>query len=459
VQGWFNDFEGAAHTNGGLACIRKDLLNQSIATVMDAERASQHYLSFMREEIDGATLDRELLGCIVEHGMTKEEIEAAFPPCPAIAGQSNLSFNMRGLLATVIWQEWQRVGQRRPEGNIRHFWYTHLMFTLTRIMKHMKVSSILSGFNQVLKLLVRHEGFRYADLNFVSIKSKLCEAIFRDSPYPNIIIACEKESYHTYLKRLAHVFHITFISLGGQGSYGAFEDLVFQFMDYGVDLNQEFRILVITDYDPQGYAIQDGAKDHLVRAGISQVTIDRIYLRPEHITDGIIERFAVPYDVAKGKPAAVKTAVTLYNKFGAKTGGIYKRRTTGQWVTFQKNGDGSYQVPQLTDGTGEYTLYRVELDNFDPNVLNQLLIDALERSIDGAQYYYAAAKTLWRDTIKEGVIQAARTLIQRATRAKTQPVERHLRELRDHMNERWGELTTNEQTIIERIRGGLRFEV
>jgi len=451
VQGWddlFNDLP----TSGGLRCIRKDLVDQPIATVMDAVQASRHYLAFMREEIDPETLDRELLGCILEHGMTKEQIEAAFPPRPAFPGQSNLSVNLRGLVATVIWQEWQRVGQRREKGNIRHFWYTHLMFTLTRVMKHMNIASIMSCFNEVLKLLVRREGFRYADLNFVSIKSKLCEAIFADSPYPNIILACEKESYHTYLKRLAHVFHVTFISLGGQGSYGAFEDLVFQFMDYGIDLDQEFRILVITDYDPQGYDIQDGAKDHLVRAGISRVTIDRVYLRPEHITDGIIDRFAVPYDVAKGKRSAVKSACTLYNKFGAKTGGIYKRRTTGERVQFPRNGHGMYQVPQLTDGPGEYTLYRVELDNFDPNVLNQLLIDALERIIDGAEYYYAAARKLWRETIRRGAVDAAQALIQGAVRAKVQPIERGLRELRDRLVERWNELTTDEQNLIERVR-------
>ena len=102
------------------------------------------------------------------------------------------------------------------------------MFTLTRVMGDTNIASIFSCYNRVLGQLVRLEGFRYSDLNFVSIKSKLCEAIFADSPYPHIILACEKESYHTYLKRLAHVFHVTFISLGGQPSYGAFEDLVFQ---------------------------------------------------------------------------------------------------------------------------------------------------------------------------------------------------------------------------------------
>ena len=49
-------------------------------------------------------------------------------------------------------------------------------------------------------------------------------------------------------------------------------------MEYGVTLDQAFRILVITDYDPQGYKIQGAAKEHLERAGIRRVTIERVYL-------------------------------------------------------------------------------------------------------------------------------------------------------------------------------------
>jgi hypothetical protein len=451
VQDSFGDLFDGLPTSRGMPCIRKDLLAQTIATVMDSEQASRYYLAFMRREMDESTLDVLLERCIVERGMTKDAIKAAFPPAPAFPEQSDLEYNRTALIATILWQEWQKVGHRRQKGNVRHFWYTHLLYTLTRVMGDSNIASIFTCYNRVLGQLRRLEGFRYSDLNFVSIKSKLCEAMFEDSPYPHIIIACEKESYHTYLKRLAHVFHITFISLGGQSSYGAFEDLVFQFMDYGIDLDQEFRILVITDYDPQGYDIQDGAKDHLQEAGIRRVMIDRVYLCPEHITPGIIDRFAVPYDVAKGKPSAIKAACTLYNRFGAKTGGIYKRRTTGERVQFPENGHG-FQVPQLTDGPGEYALFRVELDNFDPGVLVELLIDALTRVIDGAEYYYTVAKTLWRETIRQGAVDAARSLIRHAVRTKTQPVERTLRELRDRLQERWGELTADEQTLIDRIR-------
>lgn len=453
----FDDLFDGLPTTGRMRCIRRDLLHRPIATVLDSERASRHYLAFMRGDIDEATLDAELERCILERGMTKAEIEAEFPPQHAFPGQTELSFNRTALMATILWQEWQRVGQRRPQGNIRHFWYTHLMYTLTRVMQDTNIRSIEECYNRVLGQLVRQEGFRYADLNFVSVKSKLCEAIFADSPYPNIILACEKESYHAYLKCLAHVFHITFLSLGGQGSYGVYEELVFQFMEYGINLDQEFRILVVTDFDPHGYKIQEAAKLHLERAGIRRVTIERVYLNPEHITPGIIERFAVPYEVEKTKASTTKAACSLYNGFGALTGGIYKR--AGEWVQFRRNGDGTYHVPQLTTGDEGYELYRVELDNFREDVLVHLLIDALERVIDGAEYYYAAAQKLWRQTIRTRAVETATTLIRRAVQEKLRPFLLRLRDIRDRLQARWDELTADEETLIEHVEEDRDFQV
>jgi hypothetical protein len=138
----FDDLFDGLPTTGRMRSIRRDLLHRPIATVLDSERASQHYLAFMRGDIDDATLDAELEHCILERGMTKAEIEAAFPPQPLCPGQSGLSFNRTALIATILWQEWQRVGHRRPQGNIRHFWYTHLMFTLTRVMQDTNIRSI-----------------------------------------------------------------------------------------------------------------------------------------------------------------------------------------------------------------------------------------------------------------------------------------------------------------------------
>src|SRR5262245_18941900 len=333
----FDDLFDELPTQGRML-IRRDLTRR-VATVMDAERSSRLYLQFMRRELTPTAFDEGLESCILEQGMTTAEILEYFPPRP-VRGlpRSELPFNRKTIIATILWQEWQWVGRRRPPGNIRHFWYTHLMYTLMRVMGDTKIASIFSCYNDVLRELVRSERFRYADLNLQSTKSKLCEAIFTDSPYPNIILACEKESYHEYLKRLAHVFHITFISLGGQPSYGALEDLVLEFLEAGIDIQQAFRLFTVSDFDPQGYDIQGAAKAHLEAAGIRQVTIERVYLRPEHITPGIVERYAVPYEVHKSKDASTKAACTLYNKFGALTGGIYKLR--GTWQRFEQNSQG-----------------------------------------------------------------------------------------------------------------------
>jgi hypothetical protein len=161
--------------------------------------------------------------------------------------------------------------------------------------------------------------------------------------------------------------------------------------------------------------------------------------------------------VEKTKASTTNAACSLYNGFGALTGGIYKR--AGAWVQFRRNGDGTYHVPQLTTGDEGYELYRVELDNFREDVLIQLLIDALERVIDGAEYYYAAATRLWRQTIREGAEEAATTLIQRAVQEKLRPFLLSLQDIRDRLQARWDELTADEETLIEHVEEDRDFQV
>ena len=50
-------------------------LPKRIATVLDAERASELYLQFIRREITEQEFDDGLEDCVMEYGMTKEEIE------------------------------------------------------------------------------------------------------------------------------------------------------------------------------------------------------------------------------------------------------------------------------------------------------------------------------------------------------------------------------------------------
>lgn len=392
---------------GGKRVNIKRNLPKRIATVLDSERASELFLQFVRGDIPEEEFDAGLEDCIIERGMTKEEIERHFPPDPR--HKDKLSFNRTSLIASVVWEERKLVGQSRRPGNVRHFWYTNLMYTLMKVMKDTNMNSIDSTYGQVLTDLVKYEGFRYSDINLTSNKSKLCEALFENSPYPNVIIACEKESYHEHLKRLASIFRITYISLGGQGSYKVYEDLVVDLINAGIDINQEFCIFTVSDFDPQGFCIQDAAREHLERAGIRKVTIHRVYLSPEHITKGIVERHAVPYVWSKNTTKGSKGALTLYTKFGLRTGGIYK--IGDEWQRFRQNGDGSYDVPLLKHSAGSHELFRVELDNFRDEILLQLLIDALADFMDGSEYYYKKAQKyvegLFQDRLSRIIEQIA----------------------------------------------------
>jgi len=422
-------------------------LSKRIATVSDADRASKFFLEWARGNITEQEFNESLEDCVIENGMTKEEIERYFPPTPQ--HKDKLSFNRTALIASIIWEERELVGKKRPPGNVRHFWYTNLMYTLMKVMKDTNVDNIQNTYQKVLSDLVKYEGFRYSDLNLTSDKSELCESLFSDSPYPNVIIACEKESYHDHLKRLANIFRITFISLGGQGSYKVYEDLVVDFINAGIDINQDFHIFTISDFDPQGYCIQDTAKEHLERAGIRKVIIHRVYLCAEHITKGIVDRHAVPYVWEKNTQKGNKAALTLYNKFGERTGGIYKNDEA--WQRFSKNGSESYDVPQFVEATNGYDLFRVELDNFRDEVLLELLIDALAEFMDGSEYYYKQAQDYIDELFQQRIETVIHNMVTREVRTSLRNEYLLSSEIEQQISNKSAEIVAADREIFDKI--------
>lgn len=142
-------------------------LTQRVATVVDSEKASQLYTKLLRHEISPETFDAALDDCIVAHGMSREAIEATFPPHRTQLTRDDApTYNRTALIATIVWQEWQWIGVDRPRGNIRHFWYTHLMYTLMRTLGERDVDAIMVHFSNILTSMVVHHEFKYKYLNF-----------------------------------------------------------------------------------------------------------------------------------------------------------------------------------------------------------------------------------------------------------------------------------------------------
>jgi hypothetical protein len=187
------------------------------------------------------------------------------------------------------------------------------------------------------------------------------------------------------------------------------------------------------------------------------VTIHRVYLRPEHITEAIVDLQAIPYVWTKPTASATRAALTGYNEFSRLTGGIYKRY--GRWVRFPRNGDGQYEVPVFTDSAEGYELYRVELDNFEDAVLLELLIDALEPFIDGAQYYYVKARQLWRAQFERAALEAAQERIREAANEKVAAYWTHQRDTERRVVAKYEELTAPEEELIEAVEQTCEFHV
>jgi 5S rRNA maturation endonuclease (ribonuclease M5) len=117
------------------------------------------------------------------------------------------------------------------------------------------------------------------------------------APYPNIIIATEKDTVYNIIKDMADILGLSCISCKGQNSLGAMESLVkSMFIKNGREIKayelefSEVYILTLTDYDPAGYYIADALEkqvtDILKAIGRSYINVEykRIGITPDQLS-------------------------------------------------------------------------------------------------------------------------------------------------------------------------------
>ena len=117
------------------------------------------------------------------------------------------------------------------------------------------------------------------------------------APYPNILIATEKDTVYSIVKDLATLFGCSCLSCKGQNSLGAMEYIVkgmlSRYRNYP-DFDTIY-ILTLTDYDPAGYYIADALFDQmndilyaLGKDGQFKVEIKRIGITPDQLSDELV---------------------------------------------------------------------------------------------------------------------------------------------------------------------------
>jgi hypothetical protein len=216
----------------------------------------------------------------------------------------------------------------------RSFWYSTVKPTLDRLGKltgeqtETGVKSWVDKLSSYLKEFVSQGAFTYKDLKIVDESRKRDNPSVRYAipdlhvygyqtslaPYPNIILAVEKDTVYRIVEQLASLFGCSCISGSGQGSFSAMEDLL-----RGIGGDADIVVLTLTDFDPAGYMISDTFEDHIEYlkgrvGGYENVIIERLGITPDQLT---------PEEVGRNKyTPSQKPGTTEFDKWYEKTGGI-----------------------------------------------------------------------------------------------------------------------------------------
>ena len=276
---------------------------------------------------------------LISKGMNKEQIEYNFPPTKlsiALAKKRKkipLTFNMRELIRSIIVEDYEKIGLNRERGNVRHLFYTNIIYALTRIMGVTNIDSLDTTINEAWKDIIESGIVTYEGMNVESGKGKLLKSYARYSPFSNFIICVEKESLLESLDWTSQLFKTTIITAGGQPSRSALRAFVRTLSQWKCDLNKPFFLLVITDLDPAGFFIQEAFASQIEKS-LKYYNEDkgevkdpiRLFLRLDQITNKLISEMGVPAKDQQAKTKqTIKSSKTKVKRFKVKLGEDFER--------------------------------------------------------------------------------------------------------------------------------------
>ncbi|MBS3788325.1 hypothetical protein KGY77_05930 [Candidatus Bipolaricaulota bacterium] len=223
------------------------------------------------------------------------------------------------LVRNLIWQAKERIesGKRPPiEKLIRSFWYSDVKPTLQR------AGSLSSEFDQYevvidqLARLVRGEDLmRYRDLGFGDASKEYRKI----GSQPEVIVIAEKEGDWSLLREIHETTGVTVLAFGGQPSNLTAEYFVDDLREKDVNLQKNFYLFSITDYDPAGWIVRDSFISDLNFYGVSRIEHTPL-VTPDQLTEEEIEQNK--YRLPGGADSSI-------NKKWAKKGGGIDREFYG----------------------------------------------------------------------------------------------------------------------------------
>lgn len=272
---------------------------------------------------------------LISKGMLRERFEKEFPPTKLSIAKAKKrnepipTFNMLKMCRSLLVEEYEKIGKSRERGNVRHFFYTNVIHTLTRIMGVTNIDSLNSTLNTAWKQLIKSGMITYEGMNVTSGKSDWLRTFAHHSTNYNLIICVEKQSLLDSLSWTAELFRASIITAAGQPSRAAVREWIRNLFIWGADLRKPFKLLVITDLDPAGDYIESSFFNQIESAlqyyndkediEEDKVWVEkpvRLFLKLNQLTDGFVQDYAVPAKDKKAKtPQAKKASRTKIKRF------------------------------------------------------------------------------------------------------------------------------------------------
>lgn len=325
--------------------------------------------------------------------MTSEELLEFFPP---------EEYTNAYLMRSLIMNEKQNYRHTRDSRTLRGVWYSTIKPALDKLgllteedQTEVGLTKWDATLSRYMADLLRKGYILYSDLGIVDVSRRKQNPSIRYSvpnlssfgfkinvaPYPNILIATEKDTVYNIISDIAELFGCSCISCKGQNALGAMEVLIKNIKDrFWRNEWDTFYILTMTDYDPAGYYIADAlvkqARDILDALGMYKANIEyaRIGITPDQLTNEMVEA----------------------NKYTPKPSNIEK------W--FEKTGGINGEPKGL------------ELDALEPDQIREIFVNNISEYIDESVYKDFVKNSFIKSLILEGVAPKIDKLVDRVTK-------------------------------------------
>ena len=304
---------------------------------------------------------------ITHPGMNREDLLRYF-------SKNDGSINLEFLIRSIIYEAYQKEAliDGMEEGNVRHFWYTHLKTVIVGVLGMSEAkSSVSSSINRAWKWAIDSGAVTYERMSVYSNKESGRLSVVKDSPFTNIIVAVEKQNFFDTFQWIPRLFNCTLITAGGQPSRAVTRRFIYELKEDSVDLNQTFYMCVASDLDPAGYYIQETFKYHFEKAieyygGTGSIDIHRLFVRKDQVTPELLESQGIAWQPDNNKD----TRETIWKNFCSKTdGGLYIPKPDG-WTGDIETIDDKLMVRAL-----------LEMDAFSTSIIEKALIKELLKII------------------------------------------------------------------------------